>query len=728
MRAAKSLRRASGAQNQELRERIRELEDALRAIRTGQVDAFLVPGGVATSNTARAAAERLRQGTLDDLRDAVLAFDDAGHVLYMNPAAERQYGWASEDALGRPRAAIYEERPDVASSDAAPSCAALIHRLRSGRSIHVESTVSPLLDGAGLVFGTVALVRDVTERRRAEHRRDALAKLGERLREAEDTQQAGSAAEHALGTGLHASGAACLWFDPATFAGGGWQRQDAVPIPLAAIKGAARLARLEAGESASAQASREDASGALLTASIRTPGCMTAVLAAWNWDHSLRWTPAEVEFGRDVADRTRAAFERIEAAAALRDSEARLRHANEHLESAIRQRTNQLMVAEEALRQAQKMEAIGQLTGGIAHDFNNLLASISGSLQVLRVKLGRGETAGFERYIDMGLEAVKRAAALTQRLLAFARRQTLDSKPTNVNRLIAGMEDLLRRTVGAAVVVEVVGSASLWITKVDPPQLENALLNLCINARDAMTPAGGRLTIKTENMRVDGSTEAEHGLAPGEYVVLSVADTGVGMAPEMMDRIFDPFFTTKPLGQGTGLGLSMVYGFVRQTGGQVRVSSEVGAGTTMCLYLPRYEGEAAEVEVATMTPAPEGGRGETVLVIEDQESIRSLLAEVLESGGYHVLTAADGPGGLQILKRHARIDLLITDVGLPGGLNGRQVADAARIHRPRLKVLFVTGYADNAGVGNGQLDSGMELLTKPFDLETLTRRVRDMIG
>jgi PAS domain S-box-containing protein len=557
----------AGGETRDLRERVRELEEALRAIQAGQVDAFVLPGGLATSSNASAAADRLRRGTLEQMRDAVLAFDHGGHVVYMNPAAELQYGWDSMEALGRPGWEIYEERADRASPEAAaPSCSAFIHTLRDGRSIHVESTVSPLLDGGGGRFGTVAVIRDVTERRQAEDRRDALARLGEQLRESHDAPQAGAAAESALTAGLGASSAECLWSGSDAFAQFNRDTQGAGPAPI-----------LPCGP---------------FCAPIHVAGILTGVLVAWSPDPLHRWTPAEVAFGREVADRTRATFERIEAAAALRDSEARLRHANENLEAAIRLRTDELMVVEEALRQAQKMEAVGQLTGGLAHDFNNLLASISGSLQVLRIKLARGQPEGCERYIDMGLESVKRAAALTQRLLAFARRQTLDSRPTDVNRLVAGMEDLIRRTVGAAVTIEVRGFEGLWTTKVDPPQLESAVLNLCLNARDGMMPAGGQVTIRTANLRVDRPVEGEEDLAPGEYVVLSVSDTGVGMTPETAARIFDPFFTTKPLGQGTGLGLSMVYGFVRQSGGQVRVISEVGVGTTMNLYLPRHAGEA----------------------------------------------------------------------------------------------------------------------------------------
>ncbi|MES2786097.1 MAG: ATP-binding protein [Pseudomonadota bacterium] len=699
MTAAALLPAASGSETDELRERVRELEEALHAIRAGQVDAFVISGAVATSRHASAAADRLRQETLEQMRDAVLAFDHAGHVVYMNPAAELQYGWASVEALGRPSWELYEEITDVSGADGStPSSPTCVHVLRDGRSIHVEATVSPLLDGAGKVFGTVAVVRDITDRKGAEDRRNALARLGEHLRHAQDPRDAGVAAELALTAGLAAAHAACLWSDSHTL------------------------------ESAMAQALRPEAPGLIRCAPIQVTDTVTAVLAAWSPDDSHIWTAAEIEFAREVADRTRSTFERIAAAAALRESEARLRHANENLETAIALRTNELMIVEEALRQAQKMEAVGQLTGGLAHDFNNLLASISGSLQVLRMKLARGQSEGCERYIDMGLESVKRAAALTQRLLAFARRQTLDSRPTDVNRLVAGMEDLIQRTVGAAVAIEVAGSEDLWTTNIDPPQLESALLNLCLNARDGMMPGGGQVTISTANVRIDSCTDTEQGLAPGDYVVLSVADTGSGMSPETIARIFDPFFTTKPLGQGTGLGLSMVYGFVRQSGGQVRVVSDVGRGTTMSLYLPRHQGAPEAAEDEAVATALAGGQGETVLLIEDQDSIRIVIAEVLTSAGYRVRTAGDGPSGLQLLQEQGRVDLLITDVGLPGGLNGRQVADAGRISRPGLKVLFITGYAENAAVGDGQLESGMEVLTKPFDLESLTRRVRQMIG
>jgi PAS domain S-box-containing protein len=387
----------------------------------------------------------------------------------------------------------------------------------------------------------------------------------------------------------------------------------------------------------------------------------------------------------------------------------------------------QRRAAEEALRQAQKMEAVGQLTGGIAHDFNNLLAGVSGSLEMLQRRVDQGRLDAVPRYVDAALGAVKRAAALTQRLLAFSRRQTLTPKATDVNRLIAGLEDLVRRTVGPGIVLEVVGAGGLWPTLVDPHQLENALLNLCINARDAM-PDGGRLTIETANKWLDERGAAERDLVPGQYVSICVTDTGTGMAPDVIARAFDPFFTTKPLGLGTGLGLSMIYGFARQSGGQVRIYSEVGQGTTMRLYLPRHYGRAdyAGGEAAD-GPGLQVGHGETVLVVDDEATVRALIGEVLRDMGYSVVEAGDGPTGLDVLQSDARIDLMITDVGLPGGLNGRQVADAGRAARPGLKVLFITGYAENAVIGDGRLDPGMHLLTKPFSLDALGAKIRELI-
>jgi nitrogen-specific signal transduction histidine kinase len=386
----------------------------------------------------------------------------------------------------------------------------------------------------------------------------------------------------------------------------------------------------------------------------------------------------------------------------------------------------ELAKAQEALRQSQKMEAIGQLTGGIAHDFNNLLAGISGSLELLERRMAEGRLGGLERYIVGAQGSARRAAALTQRLLAFSRRQTLDPKPTDINRLIGGMEELIRRTVGPGIEVEVAGARGIWTTKVDPSQLESALLNLCINARDAM-PDGGRITIATANKWLDERAAQERELAPGQYVSLCVTDTGTGMTPEVMAQAFDPFFTTKPLGQGTGLGLSMIHGFVRQSGGQVRIYSELGKGTTMCLYLPRFAGKLDDADAPEAPHDADLGRGETVLVIDDEPTVRMLMVEVLEESGYIAVEASDGAAGLKILRSDVRIDLLVTDVGLPGGMNGRQVADAARLTRPDLKVLFVTGYAENAAVGNGLLEPGMHVIAKPFAMTVFGNKIREMI-
>ncbi|WP_295192853.1 PAS domain-containing protein [uncultured Brevundimonas sp.] len=411
----------------------------------------------------------------------------------------------------------------------------------------------------------------------------------------------------------------------------------------------------------------------------------------------------------------------------FRRQSAELARFNETLEDQVAERTSALMQAEEALRQSQKMEAVGQLTGGIAHDFNNLLAGISGSLELITNRIAQGRHAEVERFTVAAQGAAKRAAALTHRLLAFSRRQTLDPKPTDPNRLIRGMEDLVRRTTGPGIAVEVVAGAGLWPVLIDAHQLENAVLNLCINARDAM-PNGGRLTIETGNRWIDARTAKAQDLEPGQYVSICVSDTGTGMAPEVAARAFEPFFTTKPLGEGTGLGLSMIYGFVRQSGGQVRIYSEAGEGAMICLYLPRHFGAVDDADlIPEVEQAPRAQAGETVMVVDDEPTVRMLVAEILHELGYQCIEASDGAAGLKLLQSGARIDLLVTDVGLPGGMNGRQMADAARIDRPDLKVLFITGYAENAVVGNGHLDPGMHVMTKPFAMEALGSRIRELI-
>ncbi|CAO4180732.1 histidine kinase [Methylorubrum populi] len=388
--------------------------------------------------------------------------------------------------------------------------------------------------------------------------------------------------------------------------------------------------------------------------------------------------------------------------------------------------TEQRMV-EEQLRQAQKMEAVGQLTGGIAHDFNNLLTGIVGSLDLMQARIAQGRIDSLGRYAEAALSSAHRAASLTHRLLAFARRQPLEQKPVDVNALVTGMEDLLRRTLTERVHLEIVAADGLWPTLCDPHQLENAVLNLAINARDAM-PEGGRLVIETDNVQFDSAAaRMQPEVSAGQYVRVRVTDSGTGMPPDIVARAFEPFFTTKPLGMGTGLGLSMIYGFARQSEGHARIVSEPGKGTMVELSLPRHRGDAPMAE-GPMPPAKPllSGRSETVLVVEDEPVVRDLVVEVLRDLGYRILEAETGPSGLGIVQTPVRIDLLVTDVGLPG-FDGRQLADRARFVRPDLKVLFMTGYAENAMFGGSRLDRGMQMITKPFPVETLAARIQEMI-
>jgi PAS domain S-box-containing protein len=384
--------------------------------------------------------------------------------------------------------------------------------------------------------------------------------------------------------------------------------------------------------------------------------------------------------------------------------------------------------AEEALRQSQKMEALGQLTGGIAHDFNNLLQAIMGSITAVQKLVAAGRAAEIDRFVQGALNSCRRAAALTHRLLAFSRRQPLEPRAVEVNPLLASMEDLLRRTLGERIRFQMVLSQDLCLTKCDPNQLENAILNLAINSRDAM-PDGGSLVIETRNASLEGVLVAnKDDVQPGRYVCIAVTDTGTGMSADTVAKAFDPFFTTKPIGQGTGLGLSMIYGFARQSDGYARIYSELGHGTTVKLYLPQDFGSATGRDPAVaVVQSPTLAASGTVLVVEDEPVVRALITEELRGVGYRVLEAEDGPTGLRLLQSEDEVDLLLTDVGLPG-LNGRQLADAGRQLRPGLKVLFMTGYAENAVFASGMLDAGMSMVTKPFPMDALVSRVRDMIA
>ncbi|AFM31320.1 MULTISPECIES: ATP-binding protein [Stutzerimonas stutzeri subgroup] len=409
---------------------------------------------------------------------------------------------------------------------------------------------------------------------------------------------------------------------------------------------------------------------------------------------------------------------------ALRVSENSLRQLNETLEARVATEVTERSRAEEALRQAQKMEAVGQLTGGIAHDFNNLLTGIIGSLDLMQRRHQRGEPLELERYIGAAVTSAQRAAALTQRLLAFSRQQALDLKPVDVNQLVASLEDLLHRTTGENITIETRLSAGLLPACMDVNQLESALINLVINARDAM-PYGGRISLSTASFTMgDTPDPKKRGMSAGEYVLLSVADTGTGMAPNVMARAFEPFFTTKPIGQGTGLGLSMVYGYIKQAKGYIQIESEPDIGTRVHLYLPVHQGEAtALAHEPERTPT---GAGETILVVEDEPVVRALVVEVLNELGYETLEAGEASEALCITESEQRIDLLISDVGLPG-MNGRQLADIARQQRPGLKVLFATGYAESFAA-NDFLGPDMAVITKPFAIDVFASKVGEMLG
>ena len=592
-------------------------------------------------------------------------------------------------------------------------------------------------DADGRILRMSGVSRDLTAERRAEEMRAAIIRLNDLVRDRDDPDEISYAASELIGETLGVSrvGYGLVdrveetitisrdWNAPGVGTLAGVLRFRDFGSYIDDVKrGDAAVvadARLDPRTRDTAGALERISARAFINMPLTEQGGLVALLYL-NHADPREWPEEEIAFLREVAARTRAEIERRRAEKALADLAA-------SLETQVQARTQELMAAEDALRQSQKMEAVGQLTGGLAHDFNNLLTGITGSLELLEARIAEGRFAAVQRYVAAAQGAARRAAALTHRLLAFSRRQTLDPKSTDVNRLVVDMEDLVRRTVGPSIHVEIAQAGGLWPTLVDPNQLENALLNLCINARDAM-PDGGRLTIETANKWLDARAAKERDVPAGQYVGLCVSDTGTGMAPDVIARAFEPFYTTKPLGQGTGLGLSMIYGFARQSGGQVRIYSEPGQGTTVCLYLPRdHLGSPQSVDEG-VGAAPGGGSGETVLVIDDEPTIRMLVTDVLENLSYATIEASDGPAGLRVLQSNARVDLLITDVGLPGGMNGRQVADAARVARPGLKVLFITGFAENAAIGSGHLEPGMEVLTKPFNLDALGVRVAAMLA
>ena len=568
------------------------------------------------------------------------------------------------------------------------------------------------------------IFQDVTQHHTATLRRQALLEFGDQIRELHDPLEVASAAARVVVSTLHADGACyvAIAADQQPHVLGRFERAGVAHLDYAALLSlfpaahALALNELKVDGRADAWPGPEGLS--LMNIPLTEAGVPIASLGVLKAG-AHQWDEAESRFARDVAERTNSAIAR-------RRAENDLVQLNASLEQAVIDRTEQLLQSEEQLRQSQKMEAVGQLTGGIAHDFNNLLTGISGSLEMMQNRIVQGRVGELDKYLSAAHGAARRAASLTHRLLAFSRRQTLDPRAVNVNRLVADMQDLIVRTVGPAVATQMLTDNAIWTTHVDANQLENALLNLCINARDAM-PHGGKLTVETNNRSLDPRSAAAFDLPPGNYVSLCVSDTGTGMTPEVAARAFEPFFTTKPLGMGTGLGLSMIYGFIRQSGGQARIYSEVGQGSTVCLYLPRHLGEEPAPEVVQLSEMPRAVDGETVLIVDDEPTVRLLVTSILEELGYHAIEAPDGPSGLQILESNVRIDLLVSDVGLPGNMNGRQMADQARRVRPDLKVLFITGYAEQAVIGSGSLDANMHIMTKPFSVEGLAVKIKSLI-
>ncbi|WP_260597532.1 hybrid sensor histidine kinase/response regulator [Sphingomonas endolithica] len=683
----------------------------------GRVTGIFVEGHDSTE-TYRAEAElreseernrRIVEGVKDH---SIFTVDADNRVLDWTPGAAAVFGWSVAEMEGNSADILFtsEDRaagvPDRELATArAEGCAndERWHVRRDGSRFFANGSVRPLHDADGTIGGFIKIARDETQRRSAEAA----------LRETEQRYRLAAKATNDAIWDWNLASNRVDWNEAVTVLFG-YAEDEVEPT----------------GDWWMEHIHPDDRD--------RVDTAIHAVIdgAGDHWAAEYRFRRADGTFA-DVFDRGHVfrdedgrAIRMIGAMLDLTErkrAEERLRELNDTLESRVAERTAELMATQDALRQSQKMEAVGQLTGGLAHDFNNLLTGISGSLEMMQVRVSQGRVADVEKYVNAAQGAARRAAALTHRLLAFSRRQTLAPKPTDVKQLVSGMEDLIGRTVGPAVEIGTVHAAGLWPSLIDPSQLENAVLNLCINARDAM-PEGGKITIETANRWMDHRAAEQRGLEPGQYISLCVSDTGTGMTPGVIEKAFDPFFTTKPIGVGTGLGLSMIYGFAKQSGGSVGIYSEVGEGTMACIYLPRHFGEAEAGEIETdLEQSPRAEAGETVLVVDDEPTVRMLVAEVLTDLGYTAIEAADGAAGLKILNSDLRIDLLITDVGLPGGMNGRQVADAARNIRPHLKVLFITGYAENAVLSHGHLDPGMHVLTKPFGMDALAGRIRELI-
>ena len=607
---------------------------------------------------------------VDSAPDVILTLDDEDTIQFANPAAGRQFGYAAKELVGRPAALLFkdqvgwnETRRAVLNGDVVRQPVEVIARRKDGSPTYLEVSVSRWATQSRVLI--TAILRDVNERRIAQ---EIL-----RASEAQFRTLAQAMPNHVW---TARPDGRLDWFNdrvyeysgmrPGTLDGEGWSSL-VHPDDLSTVMELWRAA-VDSGTSYEAQFRIRSANEIYRWHLARAFPIRGAHNGIMHW----------VGSNTDIEDQKVAAQTLVDV--------------NATLEQRVSQRTSQLMQAEEALRQSQKMEAVGQLTGGIAHDFNNLLQGILGALDVIKRRIAAGRIGDLDPFLNGALDSANRAATLTHRLLAFSRRQPVDPRPVDITKLIGAIEELLRRSLGENVNLNVAAGEDLWLVRCDGNQLENALLNLAINARDAM-PDGGTMTIDIANRELDANQARQRDVSAGEYVCLRVIDTGVGMPPSVKARAFDPFYTTKPIGKGTGLGLSMIYGFVRQSDGSVMIDSEFGKGTSVEICLPHYKGEVVDAPVEEDSGDHRAKANEVVLVVEDEAVVRLLIVEALNDLGYQALETADSAAALRILQSSQRVDLLVSDMGLPG-LNGRQLADAARVKRPGLKVLFVTGYAE----------------------------------
>ncbi|MEP9378160.1 PAS domain S-box protein [Aquabacter sp. CN5-332] len=628
---------------------------------------------------------------MNSASDAILTLDAEGNIQFANTAAASKLGYEPQHLLNQPIGPLLHDREAWSAAWKTVLAEGTFHhpievvvRRKDGSLSYMEASASRWLSNSR-VFVT-AILRDVNERRAAE---EALRNLNQTLERRVAERTADRDRMWRLSTDVMMVAQLDGTINAINPAWGplfGWTEETLVGADIADF------------------VADEDRDG------------FRAILHSFSQFH----TPRLFELRIRTRDH---GFRRVAWSAVAADG---LLQAVGRDVTAEREAEQALKEAEEGLRQSQKMEAIGQLTGGIAHDFNNLLTGIIGAMDLVKRRIKAGQYSDVQRFMDAASASANRAAALTHRLLAFARRQPLDPQAVNANELILGMEELLNRSLGEQIQLQIELAPDLWPTLSDANQLENAVLNLAINARDAMAD-GGKLTISTTNTVIaQAERQRQDVLEAGEYTLICVRDTGVGMEPEVLAKVFEPFFTTKPIGQGTGLGLSMIYGFAKQSRGHVRIESKAGAGATVSLYLPRHRGDLHDAAEGGLAEMPKGA-GETVLLVEDDPSVRLLIGEVLRDLGYGCVEASDSQAAMPILSSDVRLDLMITDVGLPG-MNGRQLAAIAREQRPNLKILFVTGYTERAVEQARFLGPGMEMVSKPFTLDALALKISEMIG